>query len=238
LKHIILDTDPGVDDALAFLLAFSSPELAVEAVTTVAGNVSHEKGHRNAKQLLEFLGRTDVPVCRGAVRPLVRELRHAEEVHGETGLGGASLPKPEMGSDHRNAVQMIHFVTDRLSQQSVRAGLPPVAVAVLSANSKCPWPMNRGEQTRKRQATLLHRNSALGTDNLRIGKHPALRRVLADREIDGRQQEIYADLLLRKPGADELSSPRKEPDLPVIYSGVNAADTIVNAKLGLLFVQV
>jgi pyrimidine-specific ribonucleoside hydrolase len=134
LKHIILDTDPGVDDALAFLLAFSSPELAVEAVTTVAGNVSHEKGHRNAKQLLEFLGRTDIPVCRGAVRPLVRELRHAEEVHGETGLGGASLPEPEMESDHRNAVQMIHQKAEELGKDLTLVAVGPltnVAAAVV-----------------------------------------------------------------------------------------------------------
>ena len=52
MKHIILDTDPGIDDALAFILAFNSPELKVEAVTTVAGNVNHTKGHKNAKRLL------------------------------------------------------------------------------------------------------------------------------------------------------------------------------------------
>jgi inosine-uridine nucleoside N-ribohydrolase len=134
LKHIILDTDPGVDDALAFLLAFSSPELAVEAVTTVAGNVSHEKGHRNAKQLLEFLGRTDVPVCGGAAMPLVRGLRHAEEVHGETGLGGASLPEPEMESDGRSAVQVIHQKADELGEDLTLVAVGPltnVAAAVV-----------------------------------------------------------------------------------------------------------
>lgn len=134
MKHIVLDTDPGVDDALAFLLALSSPELAIEAVTTVAGNVSHEKGHRNAKQLLEFLGRTDVPVCRGAARPLVREFRHAEEVHGETGLGGASLPEPEMESDSRSAVQVIHQKAEELGEDLTLVAVGPltnVAAAVV-----------------------------------------------------------------------------------------------------------
>ena len=60
MKHIILDTDPGVDDALAILLAFNSPELKVEAITTVAGNVNHSKAHRNAKQILEFIGKINV----------------------------------------------------------------------------------------------------------------------------------------------------------------------------------
>lgn len=126
LKHIILDTDPGVDDALAFLLAFGSPELKVEAVTTVAGNVSHEKGHRNAKQLLEFLGRTDVPVCQGAERPLVRGLRHAEGVHGETGLGGASLPEPRMKTDRRSAVQVIHEKAEELDGELTLVTVGPL----------------------------------------------------------------------------------------------------------------
>lgn len=60
MKHIVLDTDPGVDDALAFLLAFASSEIEVEAVTTVDGNVDVEKGTRNARQVLESLGRSDV----------------------------------------------------------------------------------------------------------------------------------------------------------------------------------
>jgi len=134
LKHIILDTDPGVDDAMAFLLAFASPELKVEAVTTVAGNVSQEKGHRNAKQLLEFLERTDIPACRGAVRPLLREPRHAEGVHGETGLGGAVLPEPEMRSDDRSAVQVIHQKADELGRDLTLVAIGPltnVAAAVV-----------------------------------------------------------------------------------------------------------
>ena len=126
MKRIILDTDPGVDDALAFLLAFSSPELEVEAVTTVTGNVSQEKGHRNAKRLLEFLGRTDVPVCRGAERPLVREFRHAEDIHGASGLGGARLPEPKMESDRRGAAQMILEKADELGRDLTLVAVGPL----------------------------------------------------------------------------------------------------------------
>ena len=135
MKRIILDTDPGVDDALAFMLAFSSPELSVEAVTTVAGNVSHEKGHRNAKQLLEFLGRTDVPVCRGAEKPLLRETRDAEGLHGETGLGDAVLPAPRMRSDPRNAAQVIHQKAGELGKDLTLVAIGPltnVAAALIS----------------------------------------------------------------------------------------------------------
>jgi inosine-uridine nucleoside N-ribohydrolase len=144
LKHIILDTDPGVDDALAFLLAFASPELKVEAVTTVAGNISHEKGHRNAKQLLEFLGRTDVPVCRGAETPMMGRLRHAEGVHGETGLGGASLPDPRMKSDHRSAVQMIHEKAGELDGELTLVAVGPLTnvAAALIADPALPTKVN------------------------------------------------------------------------------------------------
>jgi pyrimidine-specific ribonucleoside hydrolase len=135
LKRIILDTDPGVDDALAFLLAFNSPELEVEAVTTVAGNVSQVKGHDNAKKLLEFLGRTDVPVARGAEKPLIREMSHAEEFHGKTGLGGAVLPEPTMMSDPRPAAELIVEKAEELGKGLTLVAVGPltnIAAAVLA----------------------------------------------------------------------------------------------------------
>ena len=138
MKRIILDTDPGVDDALAFMLALGSPELEVEAVTTVAGNVSHEKGHRNAKQLLEFLGRTSVPVCRGADKPLLKEMRHAEEFHGKTGLGDAALPEPTMSSDPRSAAHMITHKAEELGRDLTLVAIGPltnIAAAILSEPS-------------------------------------------------------------------------------------------------------
>lgn len=107
MKRILLDTDPGVDDALAILLAFSSPELEVVGLTTVAGNVGLEQGNRNALKLLEFLGAEGVPVSPGARKPLTRECRDASSVHGETGLGGARLPEPRTELDDRSAVQFI-----------------------------------------------------------------------------------------------------------------------------------
>lgn len=134
MKHVILDTDPGVDDALAFLLAFSSPELKVEAVNTVAGNVSHEKGHRNAKQLLEFLKQTDIPVCPGADSPLLRPKSNAEEFHGNTGLGDAVLPDPVMESHGFNAVDMILGKARELGKELTIIAIGPltnIAVALM-----------------------------------------------------------------------------------------------------------
>ena len=94
---IILDCDPGHDDAIALLLALASPEVELLGVTTVAGNQTLEKTTANAIRILEFADRTDVPVMAGANRPLVREPYVAKYVHGETGLDGPDLP-PAQGS--------------------------------------------------------------------------------------------------------------------------------------------
>ena len=84
---IILDTDPGIDDAAAIAAALFAPELDLQLMTTVAGNVSVEKTTRNALQLLHFW-HADVPLAQGASMPLVRPLRDAASVHGESGMEG------------------------------------------------------------------------------------------------------------------------------------------------------
>jgi pyrimidine-specific ribonucleoside hydrolase len=91
---IILDSDPGHDDAIAILLALASPELDLVGITTVSGNQTLEKTTANALRVLEFVGRTDVPVHSGADAPLVRERFVADYVHGETGMDGPDLPAP------------------------------------------------------------------------------------------------------------------------------------------------
>ena len=91
---ILIDCDPGHDDAIALLLALASPELDVLGVTTVAGNQTLEKTTANALRVLEFAGRDDVVVAPGADRPLTREQFVAAYVHGDTGLDGPDLPAP------------------------------------------------------------------------------------------------------------------------------------------------
>ena len=93
-RSIIIDTDPGQDDAIAILLALASPELEVLGITTVAGNVPLPLTSRNALALVELAGRPGTPVRSGAARPLERDLVTAEHVHGRTGLDGADLPDP------------------------------------------------------------------------------------------------------------------------------------------------
>jgi inosine-uridine nucleoside N-ribohydrolase len=91
---IVIDCDPGHDDAIAILLALASPEVEVRGITTVAGNQTLEKTTRNALKVLELAGRADIPVAAGADAPLRRKLRVAANVHGESGLDGPSLPEP------------------------------------------------------------------------------------------------------------------------------------------------
>jgi len=91
-KPVLLDMDPGVDDALAILLAAASPEVEIVGMTTVSGNVSLEVATANALGVLGLIGRDDVPVLSGADRPLRREVVRATEVHGPTGMGNAELP--------------------------------------------------------------------------------------------------------------------------------------------------
>jgi inosine-uridine nucleoside N-ribohydrolase len=91
---IVIDCDPGHDDAIAILLALASPEVELRGITTVAGNQTLDKTTRNALKVLELAGRADIPVAAGADRPLRRRLRTAAHVHGESGLDGPDLPEP------------------------------------------------------------------------------------------------------------------------------------------------
>jgi inosine-uridine nucleoside N-ribohydrolase len=107
MTKIILDSDPGHDDAIALLLALASPELDVLGVTTVSGNQTLEKTTSNALKILEFVDRTDVPVHVGAPRPLVREQWAAAYVHGESGLDGPDLPDPKTKARKAHAIDFI-----------------------------------------------------------------------------------------------------------------------------------
>ncbi|WP_308282550.1 nucleoside hydrolase [Pseudonocardia nigra] len=121
---LIIDTDPGVDDAVAIMLALASPEVELRAVTTVFGNVPLDRTTANAGRVLALCGRSDVPVAAGAARPLVHPQRErAESWHGGDGLGGraATLPAPAAEPDPRGAVALMADV--------LRAATEPVTIA-------------------------------------------------------------------------------------------------------------
>jgi inosine-uridine nucleoside N-ribohydrolase len=127
---ILLDCDPGHDDAIALLLALASPEVELRGVTTVAGNQTVEKTTANAIRILELVGREDVPVARGADRPLVREPRVAAYVHGESGLDGPDLP-PARGEPV--AEHAVDFLADHVGGTTLVATGPLTNVALLLA---------------------------------------------------------------------------------------------------------
>lgn len=106
-RRIIIDTDPGQDDAVAILLALASPDLEVLGITAVAGNVPLALTQRNARIVCEIAGRPDIPVFAGCDAPLARPLVTAEHVHGKTGLDGPALPDPVMPLQDRHAVDFI-----------------------------------------------------------------------------------------------------------------------------------
>ncbi len=94
-KRILIDTDPGIDDALAILLALASPEITLEGLTIVHGNCSVEQGTKNALAILELAQAGHIPVAQGCHRPLVQPSLLAPETHGQSGLGYAQLPSPQ-----------------------------------------------------------------------------------------------------------------------------------------------
>lgn len=104
---VILDCDPGHDDAIALILALASPELKVLAVTTSAGNQRPDKTLNNALRILTLLGRDDIPVAAGAPKPLARELIIADNVHGESGLDGPKLPDPAFAPVSMTALELM-----------------------------------------------------------------------------------------------------------------------------------
>ncbi|MBS4075563.1 nucleoside hydrolase [Ameyamaea chiangmaiensis] len=107
VKKIIIDTDPGQDDAMTILLALASPEIALLGITTVAGNVSVDCTTRNALKTLELAQRPDVPVYRGAERPLVAPGVMAAHVHGATGFDGHDLPTPRLTPASGSAAEFL-----------------------------------------------------------------------------------------------------------------------------------
>ena len=112
-RRVIIDTDPGIDDALAIFLAIRSPELKIEALTPVAGNVPLELTLPNALRLVEIAGRTDIPVAAGARQPLKRQLVTASYAHGENGLGGVQFPEPKTKPVSESAPELIRRIVRR-----------------------------------------------------------------------------------------------------------------------------
>jgi inosine-uridine nucleoside N-ribohydrolase len=140
-KKVILDTDPGTDDALAMLLAFNSSELQVEAITVVAGNMTADAGLQNALKIVSLVGRCDVPVAKGADRPLLQELNTGKFWNGANGLGGAELPPTKCQTSAEFApdliIQLVHKYPHRITLIPV-GPLTNIAIALAKDRSIVP----------------------------------------------------------------------------------------------------
>jgi len=107
VKKIIIDCDPGIDDAIAILLAIADPEIKLMGITTIAGNISVDKTFKNARKITELAGKSDIPVFKGTSRPLMFAAGKTTMVHGVNGLGGIELPEPVQGDSGYHAVDFI-----------------------------------------------------------------------------------------------------------------------------------
>lgn len=133
--RVIIDTDPGVDDALALLLALRSPELKIEAITPVAGNVPLDLTLPNALRMVEIAGRTDIPVAAGARGPLLRRLVTATYAHGENGLGGAIFPEPTTKPVGTPASELIRQIVRKYPGEVTLIPIGPLTNIATALNS-------------------------------------------------------------------------------------------------------
>lgn len=137
INKIILDCDPGHDDAMAILLALGDPRVELLAITTVVGNQTLEKVTHNARAITEFAGAKHIPIAAGCPRPLVREIQNAAEVHGISGLDGTHLPEPAIPLQPQHAVDLIIDTIKANPPQTITlvpiGGLTNIALAVRKA---------------------------------------------------------------------------------------------------------
>jgi pyrimidine-specific ribonucleoside hydrolase len=133
--RVIIDTDPGVDDALALLLAMRSPELKIEAITAVAGNVPLDLTLPNALRMVEIAGRIDIPVAAGARTPLLRRLVTATYAHGENGLGGAVFPEPTTKPVGTPAAELIRQIVRKYPGEVTLIPIGPLTNIATALNS-------------------------------------------------------------------------------------------------------
>lgn len=130
--RVIIDTDPGIDDALAILLLAASPEISIEAITVTHGNTNVDKCARNALQIAELAGLIHIPIAKGANAPLVKSLTIAEETHGDGGLGYAVLPEPELKLRSEHAVHLMISLIHQFPQEIIILAIGPMTNLALA----------------------------------------------------------------------------------------------------------
>lgn len=133
-RRVIIDTDPGIDDAMAIVLALNSPELKVEALTVVPGNVDGPQGLRNALKLVSLAGRCDVPVAGGAQHPLNQKLITAQFWHGKNGFAGVELPASKCAADKRFGPDLIIEIVHKYPHEVTLIPVGPLTNIALAVS--------------------------------------------------------------------------------------------------------
>lgn len=154
---IILDCDPGHDDAIALVLALASPELELKAVTSSAGNQTPDKTLRNVLRMLALLKRSDIPVAGGAIKPLMRDLIIADNVHGESGLDGPALPEPDFAPQDCTAVELMANV--------LRESAEPVTLVSTGPQTNVALLLNSHPELHAKIARIVIMGGAMGLGN-------------------------------------------------------------------------
>ncbi|HFP9404990.1 TPA: pyrimidine-specific ribonucleoside hydrolase RihA [Raoultella planticola] len=154
---IILDCDPGHDDAIAIVLALASPELDVKAITSSAGNQTPEKTLRNVLRMLTLLQRQDIPVAGGARKPLMRELIIADNVHGESGLDGPALPEPDFAPQSVTAVELM--------AKTLRESPQPVTIVATGPQTNVALLLNSHPELHDKIARIVMMGAAMVLGN-------------------------------------------------------------------------
>ncbi len=216
MRYIILDTDPGVDDALALLLALSSPELEVEAITTVVGNVGQDKANRNARRLLEFLEVEDIPVARGADHPLIEKPRPAEDIHGPEGLGEAKLPEPRLKPDGRSAMELILEKAEELGGKLTLIAVGPLTNIAIAYMAEPRLPEMIGE--------LIIMGGAYGVTPYGFGNASPVAEFNIWHDPEAASIVFRAGFKLKAVGLDVTTEPRNRMS-PRLFSEIEALET-------------
>ncbi|NJN29832.1 MAG: nucleoside hydrolase [Synechococcales cyanobacterium RM1_1_8] len=157
-RRLIIDCDPGIDDAVALLLALASPQLEILGITTVAGNVSLETTSTNARCICELASHPEVQIFPGCPRPLVRPSVIAAQVHGENGLGGVRLAPPQM------PLQPIHGVD--FLRDTLRCAPAPVTLASLGPLTNLATALIQAPQIAERLELIVIMGGAVGAGNV------------------------------------------------------------------------
>jgi inosine-uridine nucleoside N-ribohydrolase len=200
---VLVDCDPGLDDALALLLVLASPELELLGVTAVAGNQTVDKTTANALKVLELAGREEIPVASGAAGPLAGELVVADDAHGESGLGELDLPAPRTAPVDQAAVDLLAdrllatqtpptvFALGPLTNIALLLALHPAAASRIDRLVLMGGAIGEGNQTASAEFNIwidpeaAHRVFESGLDVTMVGLDVTNRAVLTREDADG-----------------------------------------------------